>query len=507
MAAPPIVDYNDYYMLKLNVNLTEDDSCLYKRFGSSIFRAKTCDTTPSCVPCGQLGVPPGGNQDHHVVPDASIVSVDIDRCDCTKAVFTVAVRLPCVKLCVIKDFDAVSEAWVRATEITEVSITSGVSDAYAVLVAIAPKEPPDAAPVPGIPIDCALLIKYINTLIKELTSWLESTTVCADADKIKAFITAVNLLKNDSKDCMVLPRAPIGATHRERKFCLVSGSAGVERLLVSFLVKPLSANVLSTGVVNECYTYEIARIVPRVCVPQQLDSDNDDDCKVAQNLLVESVCTPSTLQYTSSRLSITVPFTEQIKCLVPDFGLPGTLINSNIGNIGTIVKVVAQCPRPFVFPAVLYFDKVNCTACLFIDLVYLRTLFVSTQSGYPQLPYSSEFGYFGCTNAPTSSTPCTSDYASSRIFYDKLVSFDYMGAFEYLSTVRKFDVQGVHKCTDVSLFNFQICTVPQPEYCIDVCGKKIATMTDPASTVTSYSLFKVQTPGDYTYMFDNIVPS
>ena len=503
-------DY-DYYLLKLNVTLSEDDSCLYKRFGSFIFNVMPCDASIACVPCGSGTPEPINDPETRVMPDASIVAVDIDRCDCTKAVFTMVVRLHSVKQCLTDGNATPTGTWSSAT-----GASSGKRNDFkteygdmksSCASAIAPLTP---AVVTAYTIleatesSCARLVDKINTLLVELGLFL-----VANASNNAVVLAVTTFIDETLKplktfyDVCNIPCAPPGTTHLEQTFCLVSGSTGYERLLVSFLVKPLAPSVVSTGVINECYSYEITRIVPREC-PSDSKVEYEVPCSPPLSGLPCIVSpAPAVLSYVPSKLQITVPFTEQIKCLVPDFGLPGNLFNSNLGSIGTTVKVVAQCPRPFTFPAVLYFDRKNCTSCLVIDIEVLKNIrdgMISLSS----IPYSHAFGSFGCVSTGAS------DSASLNEFLLSLN--DNLQAFEFLSRVRKFDVLGVHKCTTNVLFSFQICIVPQPEYCIDVCGRKIKTQIRTSGSPDFIPLypnlpsFKVQMAGDHTYCFDYAPP-
>lgn len=90
MAPQPDYEY-DSYQLKLQVNLSEEDSCLYSRYGISLFNIQVCDSIPSTPPSDS----PTGIV--VVIPDAVILNIDIDRCDRTKAVFSIYVRLPAGK--------------------------------------------------------------------------------------------------------------------------------------------------------------------------------------------------------------------------------------------------------------------------------------------------------------------------------------------------------------------------------------------------------------------------
>jgi hypothetical protein len=82
MAQPPIASYQ----VSIPVKLSEEDRCLYSRLGLGYFNVRniaddTIDPTAQPLP--------------YVLPfHASITSIDIDNCDCTKAIFHLFVQLP-----------------------------------------------------------------------------------------------------------------------------------------------------------------------------------------------------------------------------------------------------------------------------------------------------------------------------------------------------------------------------------------------------------------------------
>lgn len=509
----------DFYQLKMHVNLAEDDSCLFQRFGSSIFNVKLCDASPICTACGISGSSDGDltKIGHPKLQDATIIRVDIDKCDCTKATFTVVVRLPCVRECkpdeeIITSYEAVWDTFIQNWELQRnfPPIPSFVLEAYDAFVTALDAEEQD----------CLAIVNSIEALLEELTNLKKYYESAASA--IDEVITALESLLELYGERAVHVKP--GTSHHSRKFCLVSGASGFERSLVTFLVKPLPANIVSTGVVTECYSYEITRIRPKilqlndkngyVCLndnTKYIPAEEGEICDESTEL--SNSCIPTDLTYDPSRMQITVPFTEEIRCLVPDFNLPGTLINSNVGALGTIVKVVAQCPRPFAFPAMLTFDKTNCTACLNVDIIELRNLFEQRQEA---LNYGHAFGTLGCNNGNTTlrySFLCAPDFQGADQFGQALFnSSSPSDVFAFFASIRRFDVIGVHKCTERSLFSFQICMVPQPEYCIDVCGCKIKVGTHnpitprqfgiPGTLSASKATYKVQMKGDHTYMFD-----
>jgi len=83
----------DCYQLNLQVNLSEEDSCLYSRYGSTLFKIKKVKQPVCCCENGQDDC--CDEEDGDI--DASILNVEIDKCDCTKAVFSLYVKLCCLE--------------------------------------------------------------------------------------------------------------------------------------------------------------------------------------------------------------------------------------------------------------------------------------------------------------------------------------------------------------------------------------------------------------------------
>jgi hypothetical protein len=172
--------------------------------------------------------------------------------------------------------------------------------------------------------------------------------------------------------------------------------------IFTFVVKPLNNNSFSKGVVDELNEYEITRIP---CLNEKKWLGFEDS--------------------NVNELKIVVPMTQNIKCLVPDFGFSGLLLNSIVGSeLKTKVRVVSTRKCSFSFPALMTFDKENCTACLeiLVDAELMRCLRKGFAYLYPDL----------------------SECDSSKFF-------------SYLTSLRNFNVVGVIKCTETVLFSFDIC--------------------------------------------------
>jgi len=178
-------------------------------------------------------------------------------------------------------------------------------------------------------------------------------------------------------------------------------------------------------------------------------------------------------------LRLIFPLTKDLRCLVPDFGLPGAALNYAISELTTKVRIVPRSSLADVAcPALLTFDMKNCTACLEFD----KNL-VCGPDAINDIGYEQEFGVFGCKNnngcKKRTLSPC----------------------FEDLAMARRIDVMGVHKCTEKVFFSFQVCIVPYVGFCVELCGCKIPTII-PDGTCVKNS-FRIQSEHDYSYSFVN----
>ena len=71
----------DYYQVKLQVKLSDDVQCDYAKYGLSVFKIECVSDDQSGSDCGTF------------VPNASIVSIDLNRCDGLPAVFNLFLGL------------------------------------------------------------------------------------------------------------------------------------------------------------------------------------------------------------------------------------------------------------------------------------------------------------------------------------------------------------------------------------------------------------------------------
>jgi len=227
-------------------------------------------------------------------------------------------------------------------------------------------------------------------------------------------------------------------------------------------------------------------------------------------------------------LRLVFPMTKQIKCLVPDFGVTGTLLNAALGTVGTLVRLVSCTPCKFCLPAKLSFDKENCTVCVEIKTDYIMN-YCSDAVGY-------EHRFSCCEDFRTGRrSKCHCEVAQLKdslkdiqtAFCDAEIRPDdkknralwmTLGnkVFQLLARSKKIDVKGVNKCSENVLFSFQVCYFPYRGFCVDVCGcKPVKTIPLPDSTegvivegecssnifLPATSSFRVQADSEFSYEF------
>jgi len=312
-----------------------------------------------------------------------------------------------------------------------------------------------------------------------------------------------------------------------QKFCITSGASGHEREVITFNVAPLKSDVVSTGVFDKCYSYEVTRVPDRVPCGSALERcttltginytiDSKDCCGICN--VAEPLWVPDTVR-------IMVPMTKQIKCLVPDFGLTGTFINAALGSIDTLVRLVSCSPCKFCLPARLSFDKEKCMACLDISIAYIMnpSTYCNDIAGYEhRFSCCEEFGSgckSGCRDCDVAQLKTTlmciqSEFATdvnNHVTNADRALWMTLGntAFQLLAKSKRIDVMGVNKCAENVLFSFQVCYFPYRGFCVDACGcKPIKTVieTDPAATFNEHTLgastsYRIQGEGEFSYEF------
>lgn len=542
----------DCYQINLQVNLSEEDSCLFSRYGQSLFNIRNCsrkDDCGCCIPSTTVStdpIPPTPVVTFPVtIPDAVILGIDIDRCDCTKATFSLHVRLPC------KSFNTTNlkcavQAWME--EYNEYAST---------LAADTTIDPTTAAQILALNVSMANLILMIDscpssdvaesaTIAAEATQFLVVipavvTLLEANATLYKDLIAALNTSKNEIQALtLFLRRNHTLGVYLAQKFCITSGASGHEREVITFNVSPLPPRTISTGVFEKCYTYEVTRVPCRT-----LDLDALDACrtKTGINYAVDDgccgVCNTQEPELVPDTLRIMFPMTKQIKCLVPDFGLSGTYFNAALGTVDTLVRLVSCSPCKFCLPAKLRFDKENCMVCLDICTQYLMNS-GSDLNGYEhRFSCCEEFGQ-GCKSSSSCDVANLKDTLyglQSQTVYANGVEDPFLNqalwytlgntVFQQLARSKRIDVMGVNKCSENVLFNFQVCYFPYRGFCVDACGcKPIKTvpMVDPVTMATTghgvlvgttvfgaTSSYRVEAGCEFSYEFvrvsDGLVPS
>lgn len=528
-------DY-DCYQINLPVTLNEEDSCLYSRYGLSVFNIRKAGDSKKCKPCTSSPYDPNVSQNVDdrstltlgaSIPDAVIISVDVDRCDCTKAMFCLYVKLPCngpnmfaIDICKVSKLREEIESLFNSVlgddqnSVIPVDVQNARNNFNNLVstleTALAEK-------------DCTRLSVAVNdvrTAITTLKNALLADGVFVIDNSTKQNI--VNLL--DQIDALLAPFTVAGEGYDSVKLSLYSTATGCDRELLTFLVNPLPSNVVSTGVVEKCYSYEITRVPCRVLNTEETCDGEFALCEdgVTKVELQPSECCricadqKKTLEPTVMR--VTFPLTKELKCLVPDFGLPGTVVNRLAGTVYTLVRIVSTCPVKFAIPAKLYFDNKKCTVCLEVSVDHLKEAFPQQGGcGNPTKSsglrgYEHLFGSLGCvregaydytTSNCSQRAFCEQDHNGSSAIYAALYEggSPLEGLFDILSFSKKLDVVGVHKCVEKVFFSFQVCTVPYKGFCVDICGRcKVRTLI-PDRDDRNRSSYKVQADGCYTYEF------
>lgn len=540
----------DCYQINLQVNLSEEDSCLYSRYGQSLFNIRNCNSKNDCG-CCRPSQPNCNNASLKgcpfpvKMPDAVILSVDIDRCDCTKSIFSLYVRLPCKSFkdealkCAIQAFaDESAEYTVDATGTPN-------ADTVAIVNAINQLNLDTNTLVCDIA-NCTyqytdVITTDANTVQTDITN-LETAiqtaiTDGASASAYKDLQKALHVLSHEVDSLLnFLNRGIAADVYEGQKFCITSGASGHEREVITFNVAPLPRQTVSTGVFNKCYTYEATRVPCRVLCPEALqicskttglDYFVEGCCGICN--VVDPLLVPDTLR-------IMFPMTKQIKCLVPDFGITGTYLNAALGTVDTLVRLVSCSPCKFCLPAKLSFDTECCMVCLDISTEYIMSASTYTNdiAGYEhRFSCCEEFGSgcksrCGCEVAQLKQTLASLQAQFAGDFNNK----DGLAAramwmtlgntvFQLLARSKRIDVQGVNKCAENVLFNFQVCYFPYRGFCVDVCGcKPVKTICAP-DAIENYqgkaasvmlgagSSFRVQAEGEFSYEFlkvcDNMV--
>jgi len=542
----------DCYQINLHVTLSEEDSCFFDRYGPSLFNIRKCGCTSNnncCLPPSPEtptveGVPV-------VLPDAVILNIDIDRCDCTKATFNLYVRLPCTVLstdalqCAInalndlftgctKNCLAAAPGTICVNPATGNSATCGPSTVLAgVFIGNAVQTLIDNANALFVDCDQTVqeLVNAIGNLITGIDIILNAITVYNTNSGNKCDLTNLTNLLTALKTELINYSSTVSTSQgsfENQKFCITSGASGHERKIITFDVSPLPKDVVSTGVFTKCYSYEVTRVPCRT--PNETAVTNCS-VKTGINFVINNeeccnVCAVNTeSNFVPDTLRIMFPMTREIKCLIPDFNLSGTFVNVALGTISTKVRLVSCTPSKFFLPAKITFDKLKCMVCLDISASYIMSdAAVKDMEGFEHR--------FGCSCGNNRHGKCCCDVIDVRAallaiqqnFITHCIDVSQSGSdndialwtalgnvlFQTLARSKKIDVQGVNKCVETNLFSFQVCYVPYRGFCVDLCSCKAKTDLPDFGKITvgsnDYTLnpcnsFKVQADNEYSYEF------
>jgi hypothetical protein len=204
--------------------------------------------------------------------------------------------------------------------------------------------------------------------------------------------------------------------------------------ITTFTVYPLPSNITGRAFETECYGYEICRV----------------PCKY------EEMSNNAVLGANSFR--VTFPLSKDVACLIPDFGLSGFYLKN---LISTSVKAKVRLVPGNIVPekgtgqipgGLLTYDPDRCEACL----EFCESEYECIIEGYEHL--------FNVNDVKDVEAP----------------------TLETMALSRRFDVKGVAKCTEKTLFSFELCYKPP--------------LVENEAGLMNYRLIS-NTPGDYCTEF------
>jgi hypothetical protein len=531
----------DCYQITHQVIINDEDKCMFNRYGPSMFNIKQIDSSSNKKKCNNICKNNNGTyirKNRSIsMPNAVILDVILDNCDCNKAIFIIYVRLPSANIINIDRFDI-------DTIISSVSILTGIkclntdnimlnttqntnSLLQALLedvktynnVNINKKIPYDVINVISTAI---LVIPDMVTNILDILKRSYSNTDCCDLDLFKNKIisvlddlkfqfknpnnklTDVDILANIelimyeiTKLCTAVNTLNVDSIYKndfsKKKFTICSGIKGFEKIVTTIMVNPLSNNIVATGVINECTKYDITRVPSRVfntksiCGVEYALCLNSNDMLEITDECDDIICCPETssLCYDPDVLHIVFPITDDLKCFIPSTNITKSCNSSlQVGNMVTeknciIVKITSNCPNKYCFPALLTFDTINCISRLEIKQSFINSFFKNNQllKEYKQL--------FNANN---------------KTNYSDIIRLP--NFFTYLALSGRFDVvcmfksnEKKNKCVEKIIYTFQICESPYRPFCVDSCGCSALTIL-PENITTSNS-FKIQSDPCY----------
>lgn len=527
----------DCYQVTLQFNIKEEDSCMLNRYGPNIFSIKSAEDLQDCGCSSTQNQDTQNTQNQPTelitaisMPKAVILDITVDRCDCTKANLTLYVRLPCKNQVDVTKYnvDKITELTLLLIELIQKLISDIISYNNTHPNEQVPQSIIDSlysfingqnnllsivnnflTVLNNIPLNCDLLaiaassvIAQLGALILLLTTDVSTNNLDKD-DTVKSDISAILTNANNLLQLMNVidldPNQEVKFTGH--KFSLYTGTTGYERKITTFIINPLSGDIVSTGVTDNCTNYDITRVPMRSFDTTTINDEKYALCLNNKYIKITNdcgaICCPGVpmLKYIPDTLHITFPLTKDLKCLLPDFNLPGTYFNTKSGVQPTLVKIRSTCSRRYSFPAQMTFDKHNCSVCLEISKKFIQELArdSSRLNGYEHI-----FGC-DCRHLFNTTNTCLKDGVLQTALAD---ASDF---FAFLSLSKKFEVVGVHKCVEKIFFTFQVIEVPYKSFCVDSCGCKANTvLPQSAESTNSYKI--LSDANDYTYEFSQVTP-
>lgn len=488
---------SDCYQINLSVCLPEETVCLLKHNGSSAFEIKNNAHNSKCSSCmgGSCSAPSSDGLTPLTItasiPEATILNARLVDCDSANATFSLFVKLPCDGVDVL-NIDMVELN--RLFDKLEVLVTginppvvgmlndfnqtrlvlNQLGDAITAGNCVAAKEA--IATLTELPIDA------LDQMYHSLPE-IDSTTADAIVEILKRERTLLEPRVANNFNAFV-----------EQEFTISANGCEV----VTFSVKSLVSNVVTTGIVHDDYSYEITRVPNRSFVTAEGNPALAVCCDGKTTVPIATECCRICVGNNApvlapDTLRITVPLTHQLKCLMPDYNILNAYYNSMLGNGPTKVRLVSKCPVKFAIPAIMTFDKKRCTATIEISHADLLTT--------SMVDYEHMFGSLGCMSVNNSFNPnCAFDSAGVNLVNAMKTNPEKM--FQILAMARRLEITGLHKCVETVFFAFRLCPVPYEPFCVSVCGCKLRTIVDPNSGATVMNAYTIQSDSDvYEFSF------
>jgi hypothetical protein len=229
----------------------------------------------------------------------------------------------------------------------------------------------------------------------------------------------------------------------------------------TFTVYPLPQFCNSRGFETDCWSYEQCRVP---CVPEEEVEARGRNMRQ----VMECVSKPLPDFAPSSSFRLTFPLSREVASLIPEFGLSGFYLKNLVSaNLKTKVRLV---PGNVVLTkgcggvpaALLSYDADRCEACI-------------------------EF----CEDEEEQSCITQGYEYLFNIDLNKEPSSIVVPTVESMALTRRFDVKGVSKCTEKTLFSFELCFKPP------------LTPVPDDVTVMNYNIIG-NTDGDVCYEFKSV---